>query len=272
MTPPISLETLVHLDPHIWPLALLAFLRVLSVFIWLPIFSDATVPKRLRIVLALSLVFCLWPTIEPTLSSYDHTLQWNPLRLAICTLREVFFGFAVGFASKMLSFTIHMASHLVGTGMGFQVASLYNPHSEQTESSYSVFKSWILIMALLTFQVHHIFLKGLNQSFINVPLGVPFSSKTSYLAVELLKESFSLGLQLSAPLILVQFLCSFILAFINKAIPQINVFVMNYPLSFLLSITVLFFSFSTFYAVLSNYGFSKERFFSEKMTVLFASP
>jgi len=260
---PVTLETLIQLDPQVWPVAVLAFLRVLTVLLFLPVFGDQNVPTRLRIGLAVLFTLFLWPVISGVAHVSDESggknVQWTPFVFALATMREVFFGFATGFAARMILQAASISSQLVGLNMGFQAASLFSPAHGEQESAYAVFKGWIVLMCLLSFNVHHLFLIGLTESFTTVPLGGgPNGAALAKEAISIIESSFFLGIRLAAPLLLVQLLVTLALGLLNRAIPQLNAFVMQFPLSFMVSFAVLFVTAAAFVRLLGGHGLGLE--------------
>jgi flagellar biosynthesis protein FliR len=239
----ITIETLLQIDHRVWPIAALMFLRILTLFFFLPVFGDAGVPVRIRIGLAIMMTLLLWPTLSNSPYYKTLNLNWEPLAALVATLREVFIGFSIGFAARMLVFASSIASHMVGINMGFQSASLFSPTTGTQESGFSVFKGWILTVCLFTFQIHHIFLTNIADSFQMIPLAQATSlGNVAEAATGVVNHSFSLGIRLGAPILLIQILVTLGLGLLNRAVPQLNALIMQFPMSFLLSFMVLYFS------------------------------
>lgn len=255
----MNFETLFQLDPKMWPIAVMACLRVTTIFFFLPLFGEKAVPGRLRVLLAVGLSIILWPIIELHTTTADKLMQWNAVTLAIATMREVFFGFAVGFAARLITFAVQIAANIVGLNMGFQAATLYSPFADHQESAFSAFQGWIVLTLLFTLNVHHVFIEGIASSFVHIPIGIRSVDATvAKLAVDCISESFSLGLRLAAPVITIQIITTLGLGLVNRVIPQLNVFIINYPLSFVVSMLVLLFSTATYVRVLGTVGLEKE--------------
>lgn len=269
----MTIESLIDFDPKLWPLAIMAFLRVVSVFVWLPVFGDAAVPTRLRIVLALMFTFFLWPMVHAQMTVSDGLMRWSPIALALATLREAFFGFAVGFSARMVLFGTSLASQLVGINMGFQTASLFSPSTGTQESAFSSFKGWIVVILLLSFNVHHVFLTGIAQSFLSVPIAPSVQSTAlARVAIMVVESSCVIGIKLAAPILMVQIVSTIAMGLLNRAIPQLNALVLNFPVSFLLSMVVLFASTVAFVRVIGTHGVSREVFVMGAMQRAFSKP
>ena len=245
--PGFSFENLLQIDPQLWPVAILAFLRCVSIFFFLPLFGDKGIPAQLRIALGFVMTLCLWGVIEKNTARANSFLQWNALGLAVVTLREVFFGFAVGFGARVLIFGAKISSEMMGLGMGFQTATLFSPDAHALEGPLTALRSWLVIVLLFIFGAHHHFLIALSRSFTEVPLAsTPDAAAIAKLAMDAVRTSFVLGVQLAAPVLVIQFLVSFGMGLLNRVIPQLNAFILSFPLSFGLSLLVLFLSAATF--------------------------
>ncbi|NBX15780.1 MAG: type III secretion protein [Proteobacteria bacterium] len=255
----MTFESLLQLDPKVWPLAVMLFLRIVSVLFFLPIFGDANIPSRIRILLALTLSICIWPAVEKDITATQGFIQWSPLALALATIREVFFGFAVGFAAKLLSFAAAIAANIVGVNMGFQTATLFSPQTGTQESSFTSLKVWLITILILTFNIHHVFIQGIVSSFVTIPFASSADPQLLLnIVMQTLTNSFDIGLRIAAPLLLIQTLCTLALGLLNRALPQLNAFVISFPLSFLLSMVVLFFSSAAFVRLIGEHGGTQE--------------
>lgn len=251
----MNLESLIQLDPKVWPFAVMMFLRIVSVLFFMPIFGDSTIPGRLRLLLALAMSVCIWPIVEGKIHAAPGFIQWSPLALGLATLREVFFGFSVGFAAKTLIFAASIASHMVGVNMGFQTATLFTPQTGTQESAFSSLKIWLVTILILTFNIHHIFIQGIVNSFTNIPIAAePNPSVLMAVIMQTITSSFEIGLRIAGPLLLIQTLTTLALGLLNRALPQLNAFIISFPVSFILSMIVLFFSTSAFVRLIGQHG------------------
>lgn len=251
----MNFETLFQLDPNVWPFAVMLFMRIVTVLFFLPIFGDPNIPTRLRILLALMLSLCIWPTVEKHLTTSSGFIQWSPIALALATLREVFFGFTIGFAAKMLTFAASIAANTVGINMGFQTATLFSPQSGTQESAFTTLKVWLVTILILTFNIHHVFIQNIVGSFLTIP----FASQADPQALmnvimQTITVSFDIGMRIAGPLLLIQTLATIALGLLNRALPQLNAFVISFPVSFLVSMVVLFFGASAFVRLMGEHA------------------
>jgi flagellar biosynthetic protein FliR len=251
----MNFESLFQLNPNVWPLAIMLFLRIVSVLFFLPIFGDANIPSRIRILLAMMMSICIWPVVEGHLHARSGFIQWSPIALGLATMREVFFGFAVGFASKILTFAASIAANIVGVNMGFQTATLFSPQSGTQESAFASLKIWLITVLILVFNIHHTFIQGIISSFITIPFAQEADPKALLsIILKTVTISFEVGIRIAGPLLLIQLASTLALGLLNRAIPQLNAFIISFPLSFILSMAVLFFSAGAFVRLMGEHA------------------
>lgn len=251
----MNYETLFQLDPKVWPFAVMLFLRIVSVLFFLPVFGDSNIPSRIRILLGLTLSICIWPVVERNLHSVPGFLQWSPFTLAIATLREVFFGFSIGFAAKMLTFAASIGANIVGVNMGFQTATLFSPQTGSQESAFTSLKTWLITILILVFNIHHVFIQGIVTSFVAIPFAASADPNALLnVVMHTVTSSFEIGIRIAGPLLLIQMMSTLALGLLNRALPQLNAFVISFPVSFLLSMVVLFFSASAFVRLMGEHA------------------
>ncbi|APJ02720.1 flagellar biosynthetic protein FliR [Silvanigrella aquatica] len=266
----MDILSVIKLDPETWPLAVMAFLRITTLFFFLPILGEQAVPIKLRIVLGLAFTFFVYPIVTERIHQRDLLLQWSAATIVLSSLREVFFGFASGYAAKLIISAVSIASHTVGVNMGFQVASMFSPGANDHESSFSVFQNWIVVLLILLLNIHHIFIESLVKSFINIPLG-PTANPTALakVALSIAHEAFVLGLRIGAPLIAVQILINISMGLLNRALPSLNVFIISFPVSFTVAMIVLYLSLTSFLSLISHYGMEREVAWFDSMRRVF---
>jgi flagellar biosynthetic protein FliR len=255
----MTFESLVQLDPAIWPLAIMAFLRIVTVFFMLPILGENVVPPQLRIAVSLVMALCLWPVIEGPIRQSGNVLQWSPLALALATFREVVYGLSIAFAARVILFAAEMGANLVGVNMGFGAASIFSVATNREENAFAAYQGWLALILILGLNIHHIFIEGLANSFKTIPIG-PVADGTTLVrsASTIVTSAFLLGIKLAAPLIVIQLLLNVTLGCLTRAVPQLNVFVLSFPISFLVSMIVIFVGAGMYIRYMSHQGMNIE--------------
>lgn len=268
----MNAEQLLQLNNSFWPFAIMAFLRILSIFIFLPMLGEREVPPQLRIVLAIAVTIAVWPVLEKMAVAQPQAEAWGAGTFLVASLWEVFFGVAMGFGARAVIYAAEAGADIAGVNMGFQAGAALTG-SGSSGSELGKFYHWIAIMLILILNVHHDIIRTIIQSFESIPLGQPPSAQTLLHAItEIITGIFTMGLRIATPILVVQFLTTLALVAIARAVPQFNVFLVNFPLGFLLGMVIIFFGASTMIAFLGRDGMHLEVKSYHSIMRAFATP
>lgn len=223
-----------------WILLLLVTARIGTFFVTMPILSMKQFPAMTKtaIILALSFMVTQWlpdPGIEVT-----HLLS-----LALLVMREAVLGLVLGWITNMMFLAIQSAGDLIDFFAGLKMATSYDPVSGASGSIYSNLYNWIGALLFLIMNGHHYLIRGIVNSCFFLPIG---DSKWFQFdlngIVNIMTQSFLLGIQLALPMCLILFLVDIVLGLINRSVQQINVFVLGMPIKLLVSfvLTMILFS------------------------------
>jgi flagellar biosynthetic protein FliR len=144
---------------------------------------------------------------------------------------------------------------LVDLQMGFGVAGLIDP---STNTQSPLIGTVLNMMAVLTFFLldgHHLVIKGLAISLEKIPPGVGIISINLDALVAQFSVIFVLGFAIVAPVIVTIFLMEIAMAVAARTMPQVNIFIMSFPLKIFVGLSVLAFS-------LNYMGSTLERIFT----------
>lgn len=208
--------------PQVQRLALV-FARVVGLFAVAPVFSNRFVPVTLRVALALACSLAVLPVLPPL-----ATVGWA--RLMALVAAETLVGATAGFAATLVFAAVQFAGQLLDIDMGFGVAGLLDPGSGAPAAIVGSLH-WILALLLfLSLDGHHGLLLVIAASYQAVPLG-GFTLGEAPVAALLAMggELFRSGLVLAAPVLATLFLTTVALAVVNRAVPQVNVFMIGLP-------------------------------------------
>ncbi len=219
----------------------LSLVRVSCLFLLLPFFGDNNVPPLVKIFLAFTINLVVYPlsTVAGGMQALAVYAQ-SDLGILSLAFKEATVGLLLGFTAKLFFDGLAFAFGHMGMQMGFNMASVYDHHSE---SQVPVISQLIFILATLLFlgmNGHHLFLKALVDSFRLVPIGgLVFSTKIFLFVLETSSEVFWIAVKLSAPMALMIFLINCAFGIIAKAVPQINVLVVSFTVNILAGFTVI---------------------------------
>ena len=196
----------------------LALARVGGLFMVAPILGSRTAPVRVRAAVAFFLATAI-------------AVDAGPIRLFAALSLEVAIGFTVGTVAQFVFGGVQMAGQLAGIQMGVGLSNLIDP---QTQEHVTALAQWQNLLALLVFLAvdgHHLLIRAIAESFTLVPIGGGFPTTDGLGRVLVLAGSiFVIALRVAAPIIVMLLLINGAMAVLAKLIPQLNVFVVSFPL------------------------------------------
>ncbi len=230
---------------------IIILIRFTSFFYTAPIFGGSTMPVLAKVgFAALTSILVLFVT-GPIAAS----VPVNMLEVFLLVAGEVAFGLTLGYSVSLVFAGVQLGGMMMGYQMGFAVANVLDPVSNQQVSILGQFLFLFAMLYFLVMDAHHILLKGMADSFIIAPAG---SFAVSQFSVAWLVETFGrmfwLGLKLAMPIVGAIFLVDVSLGIIAKTVPQMNVFIVGLPLKSLLGMFILGLAFP-FFALVMRFDF-----------------
>ncbi len=218
--------------------ALLVLARVAGLVLAAPFFGHLLVPIRIRAGIAGVLALALAPAV---LGAVPGTLApasvWE---LAGMVAVESAIGIALGLVAQFVFAGVQLGGQLAGMQMGFGLSNLIDP---QSRAQTTVVAQWQQVLALLLFlalDVHHVLLRALLASFTTAPPGTLAVTAFDVRAVvALAADLFTVGVRIAAPVLVALLLTNGALGVLARTIPQLNVFVVGFPVNAGVGLVVL---------------------------------
>jgi len=231
------------LAAYFYPLA-----RILAFAATAPIFNNAALPRRIRLVFGLALTLA----IAPTVTVPQDIPPGSGIGLLILG-HQILIGIALGFVMRLVFSGIELAGELISSQMGLGFATLYDPSSAAQTGVISEFTNLCASLVFLALNGHLLMIATLAESFRVLPLAP--NTVTAGLWLNLAEAGsriFSLGLFLSLPVIMALLITNMSLAILSRAAPQLNMMAMGFPITMLVGFVVLALSLSYWVTPLSR--------------------
>lgn len=211
-------------------------MRMTGMVFFNPIFGRNNLPIifRMGLVLGLSyMVFGLLPVYEwPTLSWVGY---------ALLLLKELIIGYLLGLLVSMALSVFIISGELIDMQMGISMAKLYDPQSNISMPIVGSILNALFILLFFVSNAHLAVISLMVQSFQMIPLGkIIITQHTADYVISFFGVVLELSVKLALPMIVIQLLSEVAVGVIMKAIPQINVFVLNLELKLLIGFLVIF--------------------------------
>lgn len=238
-------------------LFLVCLARMAAMLGTLPVFGSGTAPARVRIGLAVMLSLLIFPVVRPHLPPPD----FSPAALGLLILGEALLGLMVGFIAQLVLTSVEVGGTIIGYKMGFAAANVFDPQSQRQIELISQYQNVIAILIFLALDAHHLFIRAVVRSYeLLPPGGIDVGGDAVPFLMTLVSRMFVLGIQLSAPILAVLILASLVMGILARVFPQLNVFMLSYPLNIGVGFLVMGLTLSLMVLVLEReFGFVPER-------------
>ena len=215
---------------------ILVLVRVLGIISTSPVFGSSVTPPQIKIVLSLILALILYPFI-PYINSSSIRLD----DYIFLITSELLIGLILGLVGRFLFAAVEFAGTVIGFQMGLSMANVLDPQSQEQISLVGRFETVAATLIFLAIDGHLIIIQALVKSYSILPIGnASISEPLVNKLTELSASVFVIGLQIGAPLIVALFLANTIIGLLSRSVPQIQVFVVGFPLTLFLGFLFLF--------------------------------
>lgn len=205
---------------------LLIALRVGGIMIVAPIFGHRNVPVMIKVGLIILISIILVPTVKAPVDMPPEL--WA---LAGILIKEVFAGLTVGFTSLLLFMAVQFAGNIIGLQMGFGIVNVIDPNSQTQVPLIGQFQFLLAMLIFLSLDGHHLIISAVAGSFNLIPLGkITFTNMTTEIVVRAAVDTIALAIKLGAPCIVTLFLLDVSLGIVARTVPQMNIFIVGFPL------------------------------------------
>ncbi|MBS4193998.1 flagellar biosynthetic protein FliR [Lederbergia citri] len=228
---------------------MLIFMRVSTFFVTLPLFSYRTLPATYRIGFAFFLSLLMYYTID--VQSIDITGTYFLL-----ILKEAGVGLLIGFTAYMILSAIQIAGGFIDFQMGFAIANVIDPQTGTQSPLIGQYLYMFSLLFLLAVNGHHLIMDGIFYSYQSIPIDqvfIPFgnSSLAEYI-IKSFSMMFMIAFQMSIPVVASLFLVDVALGIVARTVPQLNIFVVGFPIKIAVSFIILFIVLGVMFGVVQN--------------------
>lgn len=209
------------LEGFSWP-----FLRAGALLLAMPLFGSASVPVRVRVILAALIAILLMPLVA--LDSAPPLL--SPAGFLVMA-QQVMIGLAMGMVLQIMLAALVLAGQAVATSMGLGFASTIDP---QNGVQVVVVGQFYMILATLLFvsmDGHLAALDVFAQSFQLFPVGGAMTLPDIFIQTAAFAgQMFVFATLIALPAMSGVLLVNLAFGVITRAAPQLNIFAMGFPL------------------------------------------
>lgn len=193
--------------------------RTSALVIAAPLLGTGTGFSAWRVGLIVALSLLLYGVGGAPLARSPEGLEY-----ALLMLREVLVGVFLALTLHMVVVAVRVAGELIGTEMGFNMASQIDPVTNLQTPVVTQIYELFFFLGLLAIDGHHLVLRALERSFERAPVGqVAFAQDAGGLLLDLFQQMFVAGITIAAPVLVLLVLTSLLVGLLGRAVPTINV-------------------------------------------------
>jgi flagellar biosynthetic protein FliR len=205
------------------------FLRIGAILVMMPVIGEKSVPLRVKGGLAVLISMLVFSSVSADIRGLGS--ETKSLAVLPSMLGEVLIGITIGFAARLIFAGIQFAGDMIGIQMGFSIVNIIDPVSSAQVSIMAEFQYLIALLVYLAIDAHHTLLFAIVDSYRNVSiLGYHFSGSLIQTIITFSEALFVTAIKISAPVMAVLLFTNVALGVIARTIPQINVFIVGFPL------------------------------------------
>lgn len=217
-------------------LFLLLLARTAALLTAVPVLSERGVPVQARVGLAVLVSFLVLPTVHA-----PEGMPWRWELAGVAVLGEVLTGLFMGFCVQGVFEAVAVACRIFETQMGYAMGSTAFPGAGGGHSAIgSLFHAMALVL-FFTSGAYRMLLRGLVRSFTLVAPGGVLSPQGDVAipldaVVGVGSRMLVCALEIAAPVMGAVFMADVALGLLARAVPQMNVFAVGFPVKIMVGL------------------------------------
>ncbi len=228
-----SSEILAWTGQYLWP-----FFRIGAMVGAVPVIGTRLLPVRIRLGLALVLTVVMVPVIPTT-----PVVAVFGVDALMITATQIFIGLAMGFALRMVFAAFVHGSQIIALQMGLGFASMIDPQNGVQVPMLSQFYIILVTLLFLGFNGHLMVIQVLVDSFHTLPIGATgIDARDLWSLVSAGSGMLAGAVWIALPAVASLLLVNLAFGVMTRAAPQLNIFVVGFPMTMILGFAAILFS------------------------------
>lgn len=229
------MDDLILLDWGAFTLFLLILMRMSGFILLSPIFSRDGIPT-----LAQGGFTLLLSVVVFTMEGGRVLIPNTTVELIIMMVSELIVGLLFSMMMHFFFTVAAVGGSSIDMQMGFSMAQAYDPGSGATLTVTAHLLNILMFMVFFAANGHHTMMRLIMTSSDMAPFGaVIFGDIMIELMIQVFVECMVLGMKLTMPILAAELLGQVGMGVLMKAIPQINVFVINIDLKVIIGLCLM---------------------------------
>jgi flagellar biosynthetic protein FliR len=213
---------------------MIPLVRIMAFISIAPFFGSKSISMPIKVAMGILLTVALAPAI-PKFPSIDLLSPQGGLVIA----QQMIIGLALGFVVQIVFTAIEMSGQISGMTMGFGFATFFDHQSQGSTAVISQFLNILAMLVFLSMDGHLMMISALLESFYSFPVGDAVVTLDGMRVAQWGSQIFSIGLQLSLPVVATLLITNIALGVLTRSAPQLNIFGIGFPITLLAGFLVI---------------------------------
>jgi len=221
----------------------LVIARVGAMWMTMPVFGDQEIPMQIKAVGVFAVSIALWSLVPAGAVPVFDTLPAFAAALA----GEILIGVLVGTMVRLIHGAVQFSGHFIGFQMGLGIVTVVDPTTGGRMSQVGKFQGVFALVIFLAMDMHHFMLRGLAWSLTETPsLSLMHGGGSCRSLIDAGAGMFVLAVQVGAPVMVALFLTNVALGIVARTVPQMNIFIVGFPLTIGIGLIIMGVAFPAF--------------------------
>ena len=228
-----------YVEFHRWILAaVLAMARIGGAFSICPALTDSMIPGIARRAAILAFSCIAIPLVKDGMPPGEP----NVWMFSLIAFKEALIGFLIGFFAAVPFWVAENIGNFIDNQRGATMGEVYSPLNGSQVSTTGIFFTQIVSTIFFVGGAVLVFLAAIYGSYGVVPMFGDWPGlrgDSAAFALDTLDGMMRTTVVISAPVIILMFLATIGLGFVNRTAPQLNVFFLSMPIKSALGVAML---------------------------------
>ncbi|HWA20278.1 MAG TPA: flagellar biosynthetic protein FliR [Devosia sp.] len=208
-------------------LFLLIFARVGTILMLMPALGEMMIPARIKLSFGLALTLVLFPILSPNLPR----LPADVLQVVAILIHELAIGLILGAITRLLTMAAAIAGSVIAFQAGLSIAQTADPTNGGVQGALiGNFLALTGVTLIFATNLHHVALLAIKDSYlIFSPTDPLMLGDAAEMALQSAASAFVIGVQMSAPFIVLGLVFYLGMGILGRMMPQLQVFFVAMP-------------------------------------------
>ena len=219
----------------VWALAAIRMGAAMEI---LPAMASSMISGTARRVAVLAFSVLLVPYVQAGMPAGELPTPY----LAMLAAKEAVIGFLLGFFAAIPFYVAENVGNLIDNQRGATMGEVYSPLSGAQVSTTGIFFTQLVSTIFFVSGAVFVFLAAVYKSYAILPIfecSLRVSAATPVFILNTLDSMMATTFIIAAPIVILMFLATIGLGFVNRTAPQLNVFFLSMPIKSAIGVAVL---------------------------------